>query len=102
MKVSIYLTWFSQNFKKFHVDHCPNYGTPVTGPLQAKTQIIYLQHEGSTTWVQCQLGFVGSPVATKRYLLRSFVINGFLVNQEHVTCPSWATARLVYGLEGQN
>ena len=31
----------------------------VTGPFGAKTQIVHLQHEGLTTWVQCQLGFVG-------------------------------------------
>ena len=30
----------------------------VSGPFGAETQIICLQHEGSTTWVQCQLGFV--------------------------------------------
>ena len=32
----------------------------VSGPFRAKTQIVLLRHEGSTTWVQCQLGFVGS------------------------------------------
>ena len=52
----------------------------VSGPFGANTQIIRLWHEGSMTWVQCQLGFVGAPVATKRHLLRSFVINSFLVN----------------------
>ena len=31
----------------------------VSGPFGAETQIVRLQHEGSTTWVQCQLGFVG-------------------------------------------
>ena len=31
----------------------------VSGPFGAETQIVCLQHEGSTTWVQCQLGFVG-------------------------------------------
>ena len=74
----------------------------VTGPFWDKAQIIRLQHEGSMTWVQCQLGFVGDPVATKRHLLRSFAINGFLVNQEYMTCLSWAAAHLVYGLGGQN
>ena len=33
--------------------------TRVTGHFWAETQIIYLQHEESMTWVQCQLGFVG-------------------------------------------
>ena len=31
----------------------------VSSPFGAETQIVCLQHEGSTTWVQCQLGFVG-------------------------------------------
>ena len=31
----------------------------VSGPFGAETQIVRLQHEGSTTLVQCQLGFVG-------------------------------------------
>ena len=31
----------------------------VTGHFQAETQIIHLWHEGSMTWVQCQLRFVG-------------------------------------------
>ena len=74
----------------------------VSGPFGAETQIIHLRHEGSMTWVQCQLGFVGDSIATKRHLSRSFAINSFLINQEHMTCLSWAAARLVYGLGGQN
>ena len=31
----------------------------VSGPFGAETQIVRLRHEGSMTWVQCQLGFVG-------------------------------------------
>ena len=31
----------------------------VSGPFGAETQIVCLRHEGSMTWVQCQLGFVG-------------------------------------------
>ena len=31
----------------------------VNGPFGAETQIVRLWHEGSMTWVQCQLGFVG-------------------------------------------
>ena len=31
----------------------------VSGPFGAETQIVRLWHEGSMTWVQCQLGFVG-------------------------------------------
>ena len=74
----------------------------VTGCFGAKTQIVHLQHEGSMTWVQCQLGFVGDLCSYQKSLLRSFVINGFLINQEHITCLSWAAAHLVYGLGGQN
>ena len=33
----------------------------VSGLFGAETQIICLWHEGSMTWVQCQLGFVGDP-----------------------------------------
>ena len=33
--------------------------TRVSGPFGAETQIVHLWHEGSMTWVQCQLGFVG-------------------------------------------
>ena len=74
----------------------------VSGPFGAKTQIISLWHEGSMTWVQCQLGFVGDLCSYQRHLLRSFAINGFLVNREHMTCLSWAAACLVYALGGQN
>ena len=37
------------------------------------------------TWVQCQLGFVGTFLATKRHLSKNFAIKGFLINQEHIT-----------------
>ena len=33
--------------------------TRVSGPFGAETQIVSLRHEGSMTWVQCQLAFVG-------------------------------------------
>ena len=74
----------------------------VSGPFRAETEIVRLQHEGLMTWVQCQLGFVGDPCSYERHLLRSFVINDFLINRDHMTCLSWATARLVYRMGGQN
>ena len=99
MKVSIYLTQYSKNLKEFYVDHVQDMAAQVTDPFQTKTQFVCLRHEWPMTWVQCQLG---TPVATKRHLSKSFVINGFLINQEHITCLSWAATRLVYGLGGQN
>ena len=71
----------------------------VIGHFWAKTQIIHLWHEGLMTWVQCQLGFVGTSVTTKRHLSRFFVNNSFLINWEHVTCLSWATAVSCMGWE---
>ena len=38
----------------------------VSGPFGVETQIIRLWHEGSTTWVQCQLGFVGDPCSYQK------------------------------------
>ena len=54
--------------------------TRVSGPFGAETQIVHLRHERSMTWVQCQLGFVGDLCSYQKTPLRSFVINGFLVN----------------------
>ena len=44
----------------------------VTGPFGAETQIVGLRHEGSTTWVPCQLGFVGDPSSYKKTPLEKF------------------------------
>ena len=44
----------------------------VSGPFWAKTQIICLLHEGSTTWVQCQLGFVGDPCSYQKTSFKKF------------------------------
>ena len=46
--------------------------TQVTGPFWAKMQIIRLWHEGSMTWVQCQLGFVGDPCSYQKTLFKKF------------------------------
>ena len=65
------------------------------GCFQAETQIIHLWHEGSMTWIQCQLGFVGDLGSYQKTPFKKFAINGFLVNQEHITCLLWAAACLV-------
>ena len=44
----------------------------VTGPFRAETQIIHLRHEGSMTWVQCQLGFVGDPCSYQKTPFKKF------------------------------
>ena len=44
----------------------------VSAPFGAKTQIIRLQHEGLTTWVQCQLGFVGDLCSYQRTPFEKF------------------------------
>ena len=46
--------------------------TSVTGPFQAKAQIIHLQHEGLMTWVQCQLGFVGDLCSYQKTSFKKF------------------------------
>ena len=63
----------------------------VTGPFWAETQIVCLQHEGSMTWVQCQLGFVGDPCSYQKTSFEKFVINSFLVNREHMTFADVST-----------
>ena len=44
----------------------------VSGPFGAETQIICLQHEGSMTLVQCQLGFVGDPYSYQKTPFEKF------------------------------
>ena len=44
----------------------------VSGPFGAKTQIVPLRHEGSMTWVQCQLGFVGDPCSYQKTPFEKF------------------------------
>ena len=46
--------------------------TQVSGPFGAETQIICLQHEGSMTLVQCQLGFVGDPYSYQKTPFEKF------------------------------
>ena len=44
----------------------------VTGHFQVETQIVCLWHEGSMTWVQCQLGFVGDLCSYQKTPLEKF------------------------------
>ena len=44
----------------------------VSGPFGAETQIVCLWHEGSTTWVQCQLEFVGDPCSYQKTPFEKF------------------------------
>ena len=44
----------------------------LTGPVGAETQIVRLRHEGSMTWVQCQLGFVGDPCSYQKTPFEKF------------------------------
>ena len=102
MKVSIYLTQFSENSKKFHVDCCPSYGCSSKWPFRGQNTNHPFMAQKVNDMGPMSIGICRGPLATKRHLSRSFAINGFLVNQEHMTCLSWATACLVYGLGGQN
>ena len=44
----------------------------VTTPFQAKIQVVHLWHEGSMTWVQCQLEFVGDPCSYQKTPFKKF------------------------------
>ena len=44
----------------------------VSGPFRAETQIVRLRHEGSMTWVQCQLGFVGDLCSYQKTPFKKF------------------------------
>ena len=59
MKVSIDVTRDKKNREKLISTPVWVMAVRVTGCFDSKTQIFHLQHEGSMTWVQCQLGLVG-------------------------------------------
>ena len=44
----------------------------VTGPFRVETQMVHLWDEGSMTWVQCQLGFVGDPCSYQKTPFKKF------------------------------
>ena len=55
MKVSINVTWDKKNRKKLMSTGVRVMAIRVTGRFDSETQIFHLWHEGSMTWVQCQL-----------------------------------------------
>ena len=59
MKVSINVTQDNKNREKLFSTAVRVMAVRVIGHFHSETQIVHLQHEGSMTWVQCQLGFVG-------------------------------------------
>ena len=61
MKVSINVTPDKKNREKLMSTGVRVMAIRVTGCFDSETQIFHLWHEGSMTWVQCQLGFVGDP-----------------------------------------
>ena len=66
MKVSINVTQDQKNREKLMSTGVRVMAIRVTGHFDSETQIFRLQHEGSTTWVQCQLGFVGDPCSYQK------------------------------------
>ena len=58
MKVSIHVTQDNKDREKLFSTAVQVMAIQVIGHFHFKTQIIHLWHEGSMTWVQCQLGFV--------------------------------------------
>ena len=73
MKVSINVTQDKKNREKL-MSTCVRVMAVqgVTGRFDSETQIIHLQHEGSMTWVQCQLGFVGDPCSYQKTPFKKF------------------------------
>ena len=61
MKVSIDVTQDKKNREKLMLTSVQVMAIRVTGCFDSETQIVHLWHEGLTTLVQCQLGFVGDP-----------------------------------------
>ena len=73
MKVSINVTQDKKNREKL-MSTCVRVMAVqgVTGRFDSETQIIRLRHEGSMTWVQCQLGFVGDPCSYQKTPFKKF------------------------------
>ena len=72
MKVSINVTWDKKNREKLMSTGIRVMAVRVTGHFDSETQIFHLQHEGSMTWVQCQLGFVGDPCSYQKTPFEKF------------------------------
>ena len=72
MKVSIDVTQDKKNREKLISTAVRVKAIQVTGHFDSETQIICLQHEGSMTWVQCQLGVVGDPCSYQKTPFKKF------------------------------
>ena len=72
MKVSINVTWDKKNREKLMRNSARVMAVRVTGRFDSKTQIFHLRLEGSMTWVQCQLGFVGDPCSYQKTPFKKF------------------------------
>ena len=72
MKVSIDVTQDKKNREKLVSTGVQVMAIRVTGCFDSETQIFCLQHEGSMTLVQCQLGFVGDPSSYQKTPLKKF------------------------------
>ena len=99
MKVSIYLTQFSENSKKFHVDRCPSYGRSSKWSFQGRNT-----NRPFTAWRVDDMGLMSIGICRgplelpKDTFWEVLQLTVFLVNREHMTCLSWAAAHLVYEL----
>ena len=72
MKVSIDVTQDMKNREKLISTAVRVMAIRVTGRFDSETQIVHLQHEGLTTWVQDQLGFVGDPCSYQKTPFKKF------------------------------
>ena len=72
MKVSINVTQDKKNREKLMSTGVRVMAIRVTGCFDSQTQIFNLWHEGLTTWVQCQLGFVGDPCSYQKTPFEKF------------------------------
>ena len=72
MKVSIDVTRDKKNREKLISTAVRVMAIQVTGRFDSETQIVCLQHEGSMTRVQCQLGFVGDPCSYQKTPFEKF------------------------------
>ena len=72
MKVSIDVTRDKKNREKLISTAVRAMAIRLTGCFDSETQIVCLQHEGSMTWLQCQLGFVGDLCSYQKTPFKKF------------------------------
>ena len=72
MKVSINVTRNNKNREKLFSTAVQVMAIRVIGRFHSETQIVHLWHEGSMTWVQCQLGFVGDLCSYQKTPFKKF------------------------------